>query len=311
MCRFPLGANESNPSGHVSAVLPQLIASGILLGGIYVLISIGLTLIFGVMRIVNFAHGEFLMLAMYLAVGVFALGLDPYFALLLGVPLSLAFGVLVYKLVVAPVVARAHAVQIFTTLGLSIVLQNGALMFWTANFRQLRLPYGDQVLLVLGAAVTLPQIIAFAVAAVFTAVLFVWIRFTYLGKAMRATAEDSHAATLMGIDTDRVFLVTFAVGTACVAVAGMLMAPLFPTYPTAGLPFVLIAYVVVVLGGMGSMVGALVGGLIVAFLDVMGGYIVGTAWKEVLYFAVFMSVLLIRPAGLFGQRGAEQLGEVR
>jgi len=170
--------------------LPQLIASAIVLGGIYALVSIGLTLIFGVMRIVNFAHGEFLMLSMYLAIGLSTLiGVDPYVGLLVAIPLSLIFGAAVYYAVVRPVIARPHVVQIFTTLGLSIVLQNAALFFWTANFRQLRLSYGDRVLMIAGAAVTLPQLIAFAVAALFTTVLFAWLRFTYLGKAMRATAE--------------------------------------------------------------------------------------------------------------------------
>jgi branched-chain amino acid transport system permease protein len=289
--------------------LPQLIASAIVLGGIYALVSIGLTLIFGVMRIVNFAHGEFLMLSMYLAIGLSTqIGVDPYLGLLVAIPLSLIFGAAVYYAVVRPVIARPHAVQIFTTLGLSIVLQNAALFFWTANFRQLRLSYGDRVLMLAGAAVTLPQLIAFAVAALFTTVLFAWLRFTYLGKAMRATAQDPKAATLMGIDTGKILLIAFLVGTMCVCVAGMLMAPLFSTYPTVGLQFVLVAFVVVVLGGLGSAVGALVGALIVAFLDVIGGFYVGTAWKEVLYFIVFIAVLLLRPAGLLGQRGAEELG---
>jgi branched-chain amino acid transport system permease protein len=289
--------------------LPQLIASTIVLGGIYALVSIGLTLIFGVMRIVNFAHGEFLMLSMYLAIGLSTvIGVDPYFGLLVAIPLSLIFGAAVYYAVVRPVIARPHVVQIFTTLGLSIVLQNAALFFWTANFRQLRLSYGDQVLMIAGAAVTLPQLIAFAVAGLFTTVLFAWLRFTYLGKAMRATAQDPKAATLMGIDTGKILLIAFLVGTVCVCVAGMLMAPLFSTYPTVGLQFVLVAFVVVVLGGLGSAVGALVGALIVAFLDVIGGFYVGTAWKEVLYFIVFIAVLLLRPAGLLGQRGAEELG---
>ncbi len=289
--------------------LPQLIASAIVLGGIYALVSIGLTLVFGVMRIVNFAHGEFLMLSMYLAVGLFATaGIDPYLGLLIAAPASLAFGAIVYVVVIRPIVARPHVVQIFTTLGLSIVLQNAALSLWTGSFRQLRLPYAGNVLTIAGAAVTVPQVIAFAVAAAFTAALFVWLRFTYLGKAMRATAQDRNAATLMGIDTGKVLLVAFLVGTLCVAVAGMLMAPLFATYPTVGLHFVLIAFVVVVLGGLGSVVGALLGGMIVAFIDVVAGFYVGTAWKEVLYFLVFMAVLLVRPAGLFGQRGAERLG---
>jgi branched-chain amino acid transport system permease protein len=292
----------------MASVLPQLIVSTLILGGIYALISVGLTLIFGVMRIVNFAHGEFLMLSMYLAIGLFtAYSIDPYVGLLIALPLSLLIGAVVFKIVISPIVGRPHVVQIFTTLGLSIVLQNSALFFWSGDYRQLTLPYSDRVISYAGAAVTVPQIVAFFVATAFTFMLFAWLKFTYIGKAMRATAEDRNAAILMGIDTERVFMVAFAVGTACVCVAGMLIAPLFSTYPTVGLNFVLIAFVVVVLGGLGSTVGALIGGLVVACLDTIGGYIVGSAWKEILYFAAFILVLLLRPAGLFGQRGAEEL----
>lgn len=287
--------------------LPQLVASALVLGGVYALASVGLTLIFGVMRIVNFAHGEFVMLAMYLALGIAAIGLDPYVGLVGGVPLAMLFGLVVFALIIKPVIGRPHVVQIFTTLGLSIVLQNLVLFGLGGDFRQLRLPYADQVVSLGGAYVTLPQVIAFAVATAATIALFAWLHFTYLGKALRATAQDRHAATLMGIDANRIFMIAFVLGTVCVAIGGVLMAPLFPAYPTVGLHFVMVAFVVVVLGGLGSTIGALAGGLIVAFLDTLGGYIVGTEWKEVLYFVVFMIVLLVRPAGLFGQRGAEEL----
>jgi branched-chain amino acid transport system permease protein len=287
--------------------LPQLIASALVLGGIYALASVGLTLIFGVMRIVNFAHGEFLMMSMYLAIGLSFVGLDPYLGLLVGIPISLLFGFVIYRLIISPVIGRSHVVQIFTTLGVSIVLQNLALLLFSGDFRQLKLPYGDKVFNIAGAFITMPQAIAFVVATVFTLGLFAWLRFSFMGRATRATAQDRNAATLMGIDTKRVFMVAFMVGTACVCVAGTLMAPLFPTYPTVGLHFVMVAFVVVVLGGLGSTIGALAGGIIVAFLDTVGGFIVGSAWKEVLYFVVFMIVLLVRPAGLFGQRGAEEL----
>jgi branched-chain amino acid transport system permease protein len=287
--------------------LPQLIASALVLGGIYALASVGLTLIFGVMRIVNFAHGEFLMMSMYLAIGLSLLGLDPYVGLVIGIPISLVFGFVIYQLTISPVIGRPHVVQIFTTLGISIFLQNLALLLFSGDFRQLNLSYGDTVVKIGGAFVTVPQLIAFCVATVFTLALFAWLRFSYLGRATRATAQDRSAATLMGIDTKRIFLVCFLIGTVCVYVAGTLMAPLFPTYPTAGLHFVMVAFVVVVLGGLGSTIGALAGGMIVAFLDTFGGFMIGAAWKEVLYFIVFMAVLLVRPAGLFGQRGAEEL----
>ena len=138
--------------------------------------------------------------------------------------------------------------------------------------------------------------------------LFAFLRWSYTGRVMRATAQDREAAAVMGIDTDRVYALTWTIGIACVGVAGVLLAPLYPVYPTAGLQFVLIAYVVVVLGGLGDMAGAVVGSLVVAAVEVVGSYAIGTAWKEVLYFLLFIGILLIRPAGLFGLRGAERLG---
>src|SRR5713101_5913639 len=261
-------------------VVPQLLVSTILLGGIYALIAVGLTLIFGVMRVVNFAHGEFLMLGMYLAFWAFALlHLDPYVTLVLSLPLIFGFGWLSYRMVVRPVIHASHNVQIYT-----VVVHLG------------------------NAVLNLAQLVAFAVAVLCTAALFAFMRWSYTGKVMRATAQDRHAASLMGIDTGRVFALTWAVGITCVGAAGVLLAPIYPVYPSVGLQFVLIAYVAVVLGGLGDMVGALIASLVVAFVEVVGSYVIGTAWKEVLYLLLFIAILVIRPAGLFGQRGAEVIG---
>jgi branched-chain amino acid transport system permease protein len=289
--------------------IPQLVVSTILLGGIYALIAVGLTLIFGVMRVVNFAHGEFLMLGMYLAFWAFTLlRLDPYLLLGLSLPLFFLTGWVSYRLIMRPVVQASHNVQIFTTVGLSIALQNVALVLWTGDFRFVRTDYYSVVLRLGATAFNLSQLAAFAVAVALTAALFAFMRRSYTGKVMRATAQDRQAAALMGIDTDRVYALTWAIGIVCVGAAGVLLAPIYPVYPTAGLQFVLIAYVVVVLGGLGDMAGALLGGLIVAAVEVVGSYVIGTAWKEVLYLLLFIAILLLRPAGLFGQRGAEQLG---
>jgi branched-chain amino acid transport system permease protein len=289
--------------------LPQLVTSTVLLGGIYALIAVGLTLIFGIMRIVNFAHGEFLMLGMYLAFWTFTLWrIDPYLILVAAVPIFFAIGLVTYVLVIKGVVKASHNVQIFTTVGLSTLLQNTALVLWTGDFRFVRPWHSSVVLRIGGAAFNLSQVVAFAVAVLFTLALFAFMRWTHTGRVMRATAQDGEAATLMGIDTDRVYRIAFAIGIACVGVAGVLMSPLYSVYPTAGLQFVLLAYVVVVLGGLGDMVGALLGSLIVAAVEVVGSYAFGTAWKEVIYFVLFIAVLLFRPAGLFGQRGAEALG---
>jgi branched-chain amino acid transport system permease protein len=298
----------AGPRAQVTA-LPQLLISTVLLGGIYALIAVGLTLIFGIMRVVNFAHGEFLMLGMYLAFWSFTLwGVDPYFILVVAVPLFFAIGLGVYALVMRGVIHASHNVQIFTTVGLSTALQNVALVLWTGDFRFVRPWESSVVVRILGAAFNLSQVIAFAVALLFTLALFAFMKWTHAGRVMRATAQDGEAATLMGINTDRVYRLAFAIGIACVGVAGVLVSPLYSVYPTAGLQFVLLAYVVVVLGGLGDMVGALLGALIVAGVEVIGSYVFGSAWKEVIYFVLFIAVLVFRPAGLFGQRGAEALG---
>ena len=289
--------------------IPQLAFSTLLLGGVYALISVGLTLIFGVMRVVNFAHGEFLMLGMYLAFWAFSLlHFDPYLTLIVSLPLCFAVGWASYRAVMQPVIHASHNVQIFTTVGLSIALQNLALVAWTADARFVRTDYYAVVVRIAGAAFNVAQIVAFAVAVALTAALFAFMRWSYTGKVMRATAQDRQAAALVGIDTDRVYAVTWAVGIACVGAAGVLLAPVYPVYPTAGLQFVLIAYVAVVLGGLGDMAGALLAALVVAAVEVVGSYVIGTAWKEVLYLLLFIAVLIVRPAGLFGQRGAEALG---
>ncbi len=289
--------------------LPQLIASTILLGSIYALIAVGLTLIFGVMRVVNFAHGEFLMLGMYLAFWAFTLvGFDPYLTLVVSLPLWFAVGWASYRLVMGPIVHASHNVQVFTTVGFSIALQNLALVLWTADARFVRTDYYAVVVRIANAAFNVAQVVAFGLAVALTAGLFAFMRWSYTGKVMRATAQDRHASALMGIDTDRVYALTWTVGIACVGLAGVLLAPIYPVYPTAGLQFVLIAYVAVVLGGLGDMAGALIAAVLVATVEVVGSYVIGTAWKEVLYLLLFIAILVVRPAGLFGQRGAEALG---
>ncbi|PYO45286.1 MAG: branched-chain amino acid ABC transporter permease [Candidatus Rokuibacteriota bacterium] len=306
-------AGEVDPARRLGPaqidVVAQLAVSTVLLGGIYALIAVGLTLIFGIMRVVNFAHGEFLMLGMYLAFFAFTLrGLDPYFVLLIAIPIFFGVGLLTYALVMRGVIHASHNVQIFTTVGLSTVLQNVALVLWSGDFRVIRPWHSSVVLRIFGTAFNLSQVVAFAVAVALTVALIAFMKWTHTGRVMRATAQDRDAATLMGIDTDRVYRLTFAIGIACVGAAGVLVAPLYAAYPQVGLQFVTLAYVVVVLGGLGDMAGAMLGSLIVAAVEVAGSYIFGAAWKEVFYFLLFIGVLVFRPAGIFGQRGAETLG---
>jgi len=290
-------------------VLAQLAVATVLLGGIYALIAVGLTLIFGIMRVVNFAHGEFLMLGMYLAFWAFALyAVDPYVVVLVSIPVFFVVGLVAYVLVMRGVIQASHNVQIFTTVGLSVVLQNVALVAWSGDFRFVR-PWHLSTVIRAGATIfNLTQVVAFLIAVALTIALVAFMKWTHAGRVMRATAQDRDAATLMGIDTDRVYRLTFAIGIAAVGAAGVLVAPLYSVYPTAGLQFVLISYVVVVLGGLGDMFGAMLGSFIVALVEVAGSYLFGTAWKEIFYFILFILVLVFRPVGLFGQRGADTLG---
>lgn len=290
-------------------VIPQLLVSTILLGGVYALIAVGLTLIFGVMRVVNFAHGEFLMLGMFAAFWAFTLlHFDPYLTLVVSLPLFFLVGWVSYRVIMRPIVHASHNVQVFTTVGLSIALQNVALVLWTADARFLRTDYYAIVVRIGGAVFNLAQTVAFVIAVLATAALFAFLRWSYTGKVMRATAQDRNASALMGIDTDKIYALTWAVGITCVGMAGVLLAPIYPVYPTAGLQFVLIAYIAVVLGGLGDMAGALLAALLIAAVEVVGSYVIGTGWKEVLYLLLFIVILVVRPAGLFGQRGAETVG---
>jgi branched-chain amino acid transport system permease protein len=175
------------------------------------------------------------------------------------------------------------------------------------DFRFVRPAYGDQIIHLGTTRLNVPLVVAFGVALSFIGALYAFLRLTYAGKAVRATAQDRDAAVLMGIDIKRIYLLTFAIGLACVGVAGALLVPLYPIYPTMGVPLAIIAYVVVVLGGLGSLGGALLGGLIVGVVESFSGFYLGIAWKEVSYFLMFILVLLVRPAGFFGQRGAEEL----
>lgn len=287
----------------------QLLVSGLMIGAVYALMSIGLTLIFGVLRIVNFAHGEFLMMAMYAAWAASAyFGIGPYAAILAVVPMLFLFGGLVYRLVVRPSLDKPHLVVVFATMALSILMQNLALMAFTADLRDVPPVFASPPLVLAGIRVRYELIVAFAISIVTTGFLMWAIRSTYLGKAIRATVQDREAAALMGIPVPRIFLLTFAGGSALVGLAGCVMLPLFSVFPTVGLNFVLIAFVVVVLGGMGSIEGAFLGGLLIGVIQSLAGYYAAPAYGQMFYFLLFLLVMLVRPSGLLGQKGAATLG---
>jgi branched-chain amino acid transport system permease protein len=288
--------------------LGQLVLSGILIGSIYALMSIGLTLIFGVLRVVNFAHGEFLMIAMYGAWGVTHLfGLNPYIAVIAVVPAMFLFGALVYRLIINPALDKPHLVVVFATMGLSIFLQNVALMLMTADLLDVP-PVFSRSITVGPFYFKVELLLGFLVTVVCTVGLQWMIRTTYLGKAIRATVQDGEAAMLMGIPVPRIFLITFAGGSALVGLAACIMLPLFSVFPTVGLNFVLIAFVIVVLGGMGSIEGALLGGICVGVVQSLSSYYVAPAFGQMFFFILFLLVMIFRPNGLLGQKGAATIG---
>jgi branched-chain amino acid transport system permease protein len=290
-------------------IWPQLIVSGILLGGIYALATVGLTLVFGVLRIVNFAHGEFLMLGMYGAFWAYSLwGMSPYLALLVVPILMYGFGLIVERVVIRPTLTRPHMVQVFATLGLSMLMVNGAQVLWSANYRSVQTSLSDSGVVIGAVNIGMPRLLAFVLAMAISVGLYLFLKYTYVGKAIQATAENVMAARLMGIRVNQIYSLTFALGSAVTGAAGCLLLPLYYAYPRIGLDFVLIAFVVAVMGGLGSVPGALGAGIIIGIVETVSGYFISPAFKQGIYFLAFILVLVIKPAGIFGTRGAEEVG---
>jgi branched-chain amino acid transport system permease protein len=279
----------------------QLLVNGLLLGGVYAIISLGLTLIFGVVRVVNFAHGEFLMVGMYLVYLMsMLLGIHPYIALVPVVIILFALGALMQKVVIEPLLNAGEEIQIFATVGVSILLMNLALVVFGADVFRAHVTVGTRSVALGPLSLVTGQILTFIVAIVLAVLLHLFMHRTYLGRALRAVAQHRYAAMLMGVNVKSVYVVAFGLGTAFVGVAAGLLSPQYPVFPTVGTYFVLTAFVIVVLGGMGNLYGAVVGSLIIGVVDTMAGYYISPDLKEVVYFGVFLLILILRPSGLFG-----------
>ncbi|MEP9351999.1 branched-chain amino acid ABC transporter permease [Xanthobacter sp. KR7-65] len=288
-------------------VLIQLVLNGILLGSMYAIISVGLTLIFGIVRVVNFAHGEFLMVGMYAAY-LFAakLGLHPYAAAVPIVILLFAIGAAVQRFLIQPLLGAEEHIQIFATVGLSTALVNLALLVFGADLYSIPPSAAQGTLMVGGFSLVKGQIVMFVCALALVAGLHLFMQSTALGRAIRATAQNRNAALLMGVKVDQIYVIAFGIGAACVGLASALVMPLYPVTPTIGTYFVLTAFVVVVLGGMRSMYGAFFGAMIIGLVDSLSGYYIAPDLKEVVYFAIFLAILIFKPTGLFGLgRGTE------
>ena len=285
-------------------VLVQLLLNGIMLGSMYAIISVGLTLIFGIMGVVNFAHGEFLMAGMFATWMITtSLGLHPYAAVIVVVPALFILGALTQRLLIQPLMAADDDhVQIFATVGLSTAMINLALLIFGADIANtpnfgLRSPIEIGPLRVLTG-----QVFIFVAAIALVVALEMFLKKSQTGRAIRAVAQHRVAAELMGVNVSRIYILSFGLGAACVGLAAVMIAPLYPTSSTIGTYFVLTAFVVVVLGGLGSIPGAFFGALIIGMIDSLSGYYIGSDLREAVVFSIFLVILILRPSGLFGKK---------
>ncbi len=286
----------------------SVLVVGILLGGIYGLVSIGLNLIFGVIRIVNFAQGELVMLGMYGAFLAFSFAkLDPYVSILLVVPAMFVFGMLIQRLVIQPLQAES-SMQIFATFGLLTILQNVVLVLTRGEGYSVSSSVASFGLQLGDVRVTATRFIIFVAVTAIAIGLHYFLQRTLIGKSIRAVTQDRQAARLMGINVERTFIVTFGIGTALAGLAGVLIAPIYTLSPGIGGNFILAAFAVVVLGGLGSVAGAWAGGMIVGIVEAFAGYYIDPELKQAIWFLIFLAVLVVKPTGLFGQVGAEEIG---
>jgi len=277
--------------------------NGLLLGGIYTLVASGLTLIYGVLHIINFAHGSMLMLAMF---GVYylltLLGIDPYLSMFIMVPAMFVLGYLLYKGLIGRLSSGKDENILLVTLGLSILIENLALMFFKGDSRTILVSYSDRMIEMGPTLVPLPKLISFVVAMVLCALLGLFMQRTDTGRAIRAVAKERIGARLVGIDVDHIFAISYGIGLATLGAAASLMMPIFYVSPTVGHVFVLVAFTVVVLGGMGSFLGAVVGGLIIGLTESFGGLYLGESLGQIGISVIFILILLLRPSGLFGAK---------
>jgi branched-chain amino acid transport system permease protein len=283
------------------ATLAQAVVNGLLIGGIYALVSIGVTLIFGVVKIVNFAQGEFVMIGMYISFFLArSLGVDPLLSLLVSMPVLFAVGVLVQHFLIRRVLALGDMPQIFLTFALSLLLMNLALLLFTANYRTVQTAYSELTIHIGPLYFAVAKLLAFVIAMLLSGLLWLFLHATDLGKAMRAAAQNREVAMLMGINPDRVFCVAVGVALALAGAAGSLLMPFYPAYPLVGQIFVLMAFVAVVLGTLGNITGALIASLMMGVAESLGVQFVGADSGLIVVFVMLLLTLALRPNGLFG-----------
>ncbi len=284
-------------------LLAQGLLNGVLFGGVYSLMAVGLTLIFGVMRVVNFAHGDMMVWGMYLAwVLASRAGLDPYVGFVVCAAALFVLGVVVQRVLVDRVLDASHEIQLLLMIGVALVLENSALLSFGPDPVRVRSPLAFATVWLGPVFVDIARLVTFIVAVALTLALSLFLYRTHLGRTMRAAADNTYGALVIGTNVRRVYAMAFGVGAACVGAAGALVSALLPFQPSAGLTASIASFNIVIIGGMGSVLGAFIGGLLVAVAESLGAVFLAPSLKEIVSFSLLIVILLLRPAGLFGKR---------
>ncbi|RKO67897.1 branched-chain amino acid ABC transporter permease [Desulfofundulus salinus] len=288
--------------------LLSAIINGILMGGIYGLLALGLTLIFGIMKIINFAHGAFLMVAMIFSYWLWKImGIDPYLSVVIIIPVLFVLGYLTQRYLIKPVLDAEKDVRepigaLLLTAGLSVAIENFMLMVFGADYLMAKTTYSGASIYVSGLSISVPRLYAFVATLIATFLFYQFLNKTELGRAMRATGQDRGVALLMGIDVPKVYSIAFGIGTALAGLTGIFLIPFYYAHPSVGEVFITKAFIIVVLGGLGSVPGALAGGLLIGLVESVAAQYMTATWTAILVYFAFLAFLLFRPSGLFGSR---------
>ncbi len=287
---------------NILADLASTITMGIMLGGLYALVALGLSIVFGVMRLINVAHGDLLLLASYLALTLMtSLGLDPIIGLVVVIPALFFIGFVVQKYLLNRAFTISMEAPLIIAFGISIVLQNVFQIVWSPLSRGLTTSYTLKSFSIGALNLPLVYLLDFFVGVIVMVFLHQFLHRTYLGKAINAASQDRRAAHLMGINTKQVYAFAFAIAMAIAAIAGVFVGLTFPFTPQSGVSFLIIAFGVVVLGGLGSIAGTFVGGLVMGLAQTLGGYFLGTNAQMLIAYLIVIVLLATRPQGLFGR----------
>ena len=281
----------------------QALINGVLMGGVYAIMALGLTLIFGVLRIINLAHGNLMVVGMYASYWLFVLfRIDPYFSLLAVTPLLFLVGFFIQRFILNPIIDAPEEMTVLVTLGLGLIIQNMLLMAFGPDYYTVNTSYKLSSVMLMGLSLDVAKMFTFAAFIVITSVFFLFLQRTDIGRAIRAASDNREAAELMGINVKRIYCIAFAIGSATVGAAGSCVCVFIPTFQGAGILFTMTSFVIVVIGGVGNYLGALAGGLLIGIVEELGAVLLPGSLKQVLSFGLLIVILLFRPQGLMGRK---------